>query len=180
MRLKNMLMFNSLLRYYMMTSLATGIGCCMQLARSQMDDPKIERLESILALIVLLGQFTLIFVLTRVVMKNKARLKEVTFRQKFGTLYTPCAIDRGYAPLLFITIFLGRRLLVAISLGLLLEQPLLQLVAAQILSTVVLFWHLKVWPMENTRQNVLYLMNEYMYIACATYALGFSSYNYDA
>ena len=32
--------------------------------------------------------------------------------------------------------------------------------------------------MENNRQNVLYIINEYMYLTCAFFLLGFSTYNY--
>ncbi len=43
---------------------------------------------------------------------------------------------------------------------------------------MVLFWQSNVWPMENSLQNVLYFLNEYLYSACTICSLGFSNYNY--
>ncbi len=47
------------------------------------------------------------------------------------------------------------------------------------MSTIVLLWHLIVWPMESRLQNLLYALNEYLYAACTIFSLGFSGYNYD-
>lgn len=49
---------------------------------------------------------------------------------------------------------------------------------AQVLCTIVLVWQFTVWPMDSTRQNLLYILNEYMYLTCAFFMLGFSRYNY--
>ena len=63
--------------------------------------------------------FLMAIPLTVVVIKNskKKKLLDPSFRQKFGTLYTPCETHKGVLPLLFITIFVVRRLLVAIITG---------------------------------------------------------------
>ena len=47
------------------------------------------------------------------------------------------------------------------------------------MSHFVLMWHAQVWPMENTRQNIMYFSNEYLYLACCFYTVGFSEYNSD-
>ena len=59
------------------------------------------------------------------------------------------------------------------------EHCLIQLVISGFLSSLVLLWHWRVWPMENRRQNLLYMINEYMYLCCCFFALGFSEYNPD-
>lgn len=43
----------------------------------------------------------------------------------------------------------------------------------------MLVWHAKVWPMESTRQNILYMANEYLYLACCFYTMAFTEYNSD-
>ena len=43
-----------------------------------------------------------------------------------------------------------------------------------LLSHIVLVWYVKVWPMENKRQNILYFMNEYLYLGCVFYMPAFS------
>ena len=82
-------------------------------------------------------------------------------------------------PLLFITIFVVRRLYVAIIAGFLGSYPMLQIFLTLIINTIVLIWHLTVWPMENRIQNLLYLLNEYLYTACICCSIGFSEYNID-
>ena len=81
-------------------------------------------------------------------------------------------------PLLFITIFCVRRLLVAMVSAFLVKYPILQILLTLLLSTLVLIWHLTVWPMESRLQNLLYFFNEYFYTACICFSLGFSTYNY--
>ena len=44
----------------------------------------------------------------------------------------------------------------------------------------MLSWHLIVWPMETNLQNIIYLLNEYLYSACTMCSLGFSDYTIDA
>jgi len=108
-RLKNMLMWNSLLRYYMMTFISTAVGCAMQLYRTTETPTLMEKVQSILALLVLLGMVVLSLVLTRFLIKNRANLKDVAFMQRFGTIYTPCETGKGSWPLLFFAIFCLRR-----------------------------------------------------------------------
>ena len=49
-----------------------------------------------------------------------------------------------------------------------------------ILSHLVLYWQVTVWPMEGFLLNGLYLANEYVYFICCVYYLGFTEYNGDA
>ena len=120
----------------------------------------------------------MIWPITMVVIKNRKRLIDPDFRQRYGTLYTPCETHNGVMPLLFITIFCVRRLLVAMVSAFLVQYPMLQILLTLLLSTLVLIWHLTVWPMESRVQNLLYFLNEYLYTACICCSLGFSNYNY--
>ena len=150
-RIKNMLMFNSLLRYYIMTFLSTAIGCSMQLRRWIQNRDHASSAETIVALLTLVGMLALTGVLTKLLIANKAKLKDTTFRQKYGTLYTPCDISKGAWPLVHTTLFCLRRFAVALSVALLLEHSLVQITIAIVGSSVLLLWHFMVWPMENTR-----------------------------
>lgn len=62
--------------------------------------------------------------------------------------------------------------------GFLVKYPLLQIFLVLFMSSLVLIWHLTVWPMESRMQNILYLLNEYLYAACTCCSPGFSGYNY--
>jgi hypothetical protein len=174
-----MLMFNSILRYFMMTFFSVAIGCCIQLKIISRDPTNIDKVESILSMCILSIFLLMTGLLTRHVIKNQANLNKPQFKQAYGTLYTPCETRKGKWPLIYIAIFCLRRLCLAFVVSFLGDCPLLQIYITGLLSTFVLVWHLKVWPMENTRQNVLYLVNEYLYLGCCFYTLAFSEYNPD-
>ena len=178
-RLKNMLMFNSILRYFMMIYLGLTTGSCLVIHNAIVDPRSSDTLSLALAIMILAVFALMIWPLTRVVIKNKARLLDPDFRQRFGTLYIPCETHRGVIPLLFIAIFCTRRLLVAIVSVFFVNYPLLQILITLLLCTGVLIWHLISWPMENSRQNFLYFTNEYLYSVCICCSPGFSEYNYD-
>ena len=120
-------MFNSILRYIMMTFISISVGCARQLRRVIEGIVEVDSYESLLAIAVLIFQLVIIFLLTQLVVQNENKLATKNFKQKYGTLYTPCEVDRGRWPLIFITQFCLRRWIVAMSVGLMIEQPLLQL-----------------------------------------------------
>ena len=122
--LKGMLMFNSLLRYFMMTFLSMSIGCCLQIQVMSQNPTLINKVESVLSLIILVSFLILTTVLTWHVFKNVKNLNKPAFIQAYGTLYLPCDTRRGKWPLIYIAIFCGRRLLVAIIVSFLPENPL--------------------------------------------------------
>lgn len=121
--------------------------------------------------------FALTPLLTWHLIRNQAHVRTLLFKARYGTLYGPVDLYKGWRPLTFITVFLGRRFFVAMVVGLFADQPLLQLMLTFFLSSIVLLWHLLWWPMENQRQNILYLLNEYLYMTCCVCFLGFSLYN---
>ena len=178
-KVQNALMFNSILRYIMMTFLTTMVGCSRQVRRAVDHVADVGSYQSILTLLVLLAYLILTILLTRIVLRNKHKLQDSAFKSKFGTLYTPCEIERGSGPLYFILIFCLRRWIIAISIGLYMDNAHLQLTLCQLLCTVVVAWHLQIWPMENNKQNMLYVLNEYMYLTCAFFMLGFTNYSYE-
>ena len=176
-RVKNMLMFNSILRYFMMIYLGLTTGSCLIITKALQDPDNFNQLTLTLAIIVLITFSIMIWPLTHIILKNRKRLVDPNFRQSYGTLYTPCETHAGVWPLLFITVFLVRRLLIAMVSSFLINYPLFQILITLALSTVVMFWHVLVWPMENTLQNVIYLLNEYLYSLCSLWSLAFSDYN---
>ena len=60
------------------------------------------------------------------------------------------------------------------------SHPLAQILLTITLSSCVFMWHIKVWPMMSFQQNLLYAGNEYLYLACCFYTMGFSQYNFSA
>ena len=62
-------------------------------------------------------QLVFALILTRLIFKNIKQLDDENFRQKYGTLYVACATNRGKWPLIFITIFFIRRVIVALCVG---------------------------------------------------------------
>ena len=117
--------------------------------------------------------------LTRYLIKNMANLNKLYFKQSCGTLYTPCETSKGKLPLIYLVIFCTRRLLFALTIAFLIEYPMLQICLTALISHFVLIWHVMVWPMESKRHNILYLINEYLYMGCCFFTLAFSEYNPD-
>ena len=179
-KLKNMLLFNTILRYWMMVFLSFSIGCMMQIQRTTKDPSTWNKVQSILSLIILVTFLVLLYFVQRHLFKNMKRLKEKSFKQSYGTLYTPCDVDKGRKAIIFVTVFCLRRFMVAILVAFLVKHPLAQILLTLSLSTVVMLWHLKVQPMESWQQNLLYSGNEYLYLACCFYTMGFSQYNISA
>ena len=122
---KNALMFNSILRYFMMTYLGLTTGSCLVIHDAIIDPETADGLSVSLAITILVIFCLMIWPIQRVIFKNKKKLLDPQFRQKYGTLYTPCETHKGILPLLFITIFCVRRLLVAMTCAFLIKQPLL-------------------------------------------------------
>ena len=113
-----MLMFNSLLRYFMLTYLSLTTGCSMVVFRAYEEDAAdINVVAYTLSMIVLVYCLVMIVPITLWIFKNKSKLRQQNFRQKFGTLYTPCDTFKGNGPLIFIAIFCVRRFMIAITVG---------------------------------------------------------------
>ena len=70
------------------------------------------------------------YILTKLIFRNIKNLNDANFREKYGTLYTPCEITRGRWPLIFIMVFIVRRILISLSVGLFIDNPLAQLLMA--------------------------------------------------
>ena len=118
-----MLMFNSILRYFMMIYLGLTTGSCLVVNRALEKPDSADKLSLTLAIFILISFSIMIWPLTRVILTNRSRLDDQNFRQSYGTLYTPCDTHKGILPLLFITIFFVRRLLVAIVSTFLVRHP---------------------------------------------------------
>ena len=121
-QLKNMLMFNSILRYFMMTYLANTVGCARQLRRVSDHESEMISYESLLSLFTMLIMIVLPLILMCFLWRNQEKLKDQNFVQKYGTTYALCAVDRGRWPLIFIAVFCFRRFMVSISVGLFVDN----------------------------------------------------------
>ena len=148
-KLKNSLMYNSVLRYWLMSFLSFVIACFLQLRLAWSTEGSLNSLDSIMSLCVLIGFLLMATFFTCFLIKNKGRLKDLNFKQSYGTLYTACAINRGNLPLVFVVVFCVRRLAVASIIAFLGDRPLLQFLITAVLCHIVLLWHVKVWPMES-------------------------------
>ena len=110
-----MLMFNSILRYFMMIYLSLTTGSCLVIDRALRDPESVNGFALSLSIIVLISFSIMVWPLTYVIVKkDEKQLVDPNFKQSYGTLYTPCETHKGIWPLLFITVFLVRRLLIAI------------------------------------------------------------------
>ena len=177
-RLKNMLLYNSLLRYWMMVFLSFSLGCMMQIELTTRDATLWNKVQSVISLIILIGFLLLTYIVTRHLFKIIKRLKDLSFRQSYGTLYVPCDVEKGRKAVIFVAIFCLRRFIVAIFVAFLVNHPLAQILLTITASSLVFLWHIKVNPMESFHQNLLYSGNEYLYLACSFYIMGFSQYNF--
>ena len=102
----------------MMTYLSLTTGCSMVVFRAyEKDADELNVFTYSLSVIVLVYCLVLIVPLTLLIFKNKSKLRQQKFRQKFGTLYTPCDTYKGNGPLIFIAIFCARRFMIAITVG---------------------------------------------------------------
>ena len=55
--------------------------------------------------------------LSKLVLKNKQKLREKDFSQQYGVLYSQCDTFKGNGPLHFFAIFCVRRYIVALVVG---------------------------------------------------------------
>ena len=143
-RLKNMLMFNSLLRFYIIGYLSLASGCCMIINQSVRDPEDQNILTTSLSAIMLVVLLALTYPLTRLLLNNNKKLRDKDFRQQYGALYTPCDTYKGKSPLLFFAIFCLRRFMVALIVGFLSEFTFIQIWIKLVLSSLVLLWLFKV------------------------------------
>ena len=122
---KGMLMFNSLLRYFMMTFLSMATGCCLQIYITTQNPTYFRKIEAILSMIILCIFLVMTFFLTRHIMRNQKNLNSPAFKLSYGTLYIPVETRRGKWPLIYIAIFCFRRFLVATITSFLPGYPLI-------------------------------------------------------
>ena len=117
---------------------------------------------------------------TRHLFKNVERLDQPSFKKSYGALYASIDVRKGRKALIFITVFCLRRLFVGIVACFGQQHSLMQLFLTALLSHLMLYWQVKVWPMDGARQNALFLLNEYLYLVCICVLMGFSEFNADA
>jgi len=81
--------------------------------------------------------------------------------------------------LLFTPMFLVRRLIFAAIAILVQNNGPLQVFVNAYASLVLIFFYVKVWPMTDTINNVIQLLNEVFFLVCIYLQLAFTDYTVD-
>lgn len=172
--IKNKLLFNSVLRLLLQSYLPLCVSAMVSLNYAT------RRLQSTSGLILIIAlalcPIGVVYVLTK---KRLVPIAHPHIKAKIGTLYLNVETYGKKFALLFTPLFLVRRLLFAMIVVTVKENALLQIYTTMHVSLVLVYFYAVVWPMNDTVNNVLQLLNEIFFLLCSYFLLAFTEYTVD-
>ena len=152
------LMFNSVLRALIQTYLANSLAVMLSFKSTDFESTKgvTDFIVACLLIIVLLAYPLWIF---RFLRKRKQELSDPEMRKKFDSVYQNVDVDKTNA-LQHTSYFLWRRILFAAIIVYGYSSIVLQVLIADILSTLLLAFYLAVRPMVDGLNNSVQFLNE--------------------
>ncbi|TNV73446.1 hypothetical protein FGO68_gene14666 [Halteria grandinella] len=171
--LKNKLFYNSLLRLgiqsYLKNAILVASGWMLMSYESNQEFKK-----SVIIIIMSVVVFVYPIAIGIFLLKKEQSLRSPSIRAQFESAYANLKISK--ASLLSPTIFMFRRLLLAMALGLLQDYTFLQLFYVQLASSFYILYIYKVQPYEVSFLNTIEIVNELNLSACSFFAIFLTDY----
>ena len=167
--IKNKLIYNSVLRMLLQTYLNLCVSAMVTLNYGESALQVTAGL--ILFLILSVSPILVVYTLTK---KRLIPIDHPMTIAKIGSLYLNVETDGKYTALLYTPLFLVRRLIFAVIVVTVKENGPLQILTTMHFSLLLILFYVMVWPMSDTVNNMLQLVNEIFFFVLTTFLLAFT------